>query len=74
MSSLKIQRLAMHEQLKPLTRKTQRSAKNEHHRKYGPFLWIGFKCLIVAEPLQGDSLALTMNCPRALGIHLNNLG
>ena len=35
--------------MNPITTKIQRGAKNEHHIKYGPSLWIGFNCLIVAE-------------------------
>ena len=37
------------------------------------FLWIGFNCFKVAEPLLGDSLHLTTNFPRVPVIHFIEL-
>ena len=39
-------------------------------KKYGPFLWMGFICLNVAEPLLGDSLFFTTKSPEIPGTNL----
>ena len=33
---------------------------------YGPFLWMGFKCLKAREPLRGDTLLFTTKLPSIL--------
>ena len=40
---------------------------------YGPFLWIGFNCLKVTEPLQGDILLFTTKNLGIPGTHFINL-
>ena len=58
---------------------------NSHHTRwglttlslkklYGPFLWLGFNCLRVAEPLRGGSLLFTTKFPAIPGTHLIDLG
>ena len=37
---------------------------------YSPFLWMGFNCLKVTEPLRGGSLLFTIKFPEIPGTHL----
>ena len=41
---------------------------------YGPFLWMGFNCLKVTVPLQGDCLLFTTKSPEVPGTHLIDCG
>ena len=41
---------------------------------YGPFLWMGLKCLKATEPLQGDNLLFTTKSPGIPGTHFIDLG
>ena len=40
---------------------------------YGPFLWMGFKCLKATEPLRGDNLLFTTRCLGGPSTHLIDL-
>ena len=41
---------------------------------YGPFLWMGFNCLKVTEPLQGGSTLFTIKLPDIPGAHWVDCG
>ena len=43
-------------------------------KPHGPFLWMGFNCLKVKEPLWGDSLLFTIKFPENHGTHFIDLG
>ena len=40
----------------------------------GPFLWMGFNCLMTTEPLRGDSLLFIIQFPGIPGTQLIDLG
>ena len=43
---------------------------SKQKKVYGPFLCMGFNCLKVTVPLQGDSLLFTAKFPGVPGTHL----
>ena len=41
---------------------------------YGPFLWMGFNCLNITEPLRQNSLLFITESPVVPGTHLISFG